>query len=117
MVSYFIKPYYLVNEEQASGILTFDFKLIQNDKEPLVYTSVCGQDCNVSIDMSEFLGKLEVGRWTTVGIPLKCLKRNGLDLKKVTVPLGLISSGTWSFDMGKIYLEGGEGGKHVFPCK
>jgi len=110
-------PMNLVNEEQASGILTFDFKLIQDDKEPLVYTSVCGQDCNVSIDMSEFLGRLEVGRWTTVGIPLKCLKRNGLDLQKVTVPLGLISSGTWSFDMGKIYLEGGEGGKHVFPCK
>ena len=51
-------PMNLVNEEQASGILTFDFKLIQNDTEPLIYTSVCGQDCNVSIDMSEFLGKL-----------------------------------------------------------
>ena len=39
-----------------------------------------------------------------------------LDLKKVTVPLGFIKFGQWSFEMGKVYLEGGEGGKHIYPC-
>jgi hypothetical protein len=24
--------------------------------------------------------------------------------------------GKWSFEIGKIYLEGGEGGKSIFPC-
>ena len=67
-------------------------------------------------DMKEFFGKLSLGDWSTIGVPLKCLKQNGLNLQKITVPMGLLSSGEWEFDIGKVYLEGGEGGKHIYPC-
>ena len=63
-----------------------------------------------------FFGKLAIGNWTTIGIPLKCLKQNGVNLKKITAPMGILSDGNWEFDIGKVYLEGGEGGKHIFPC-
>ena len=110
------KPLNLVSEEEASGILTFDFKVNRKSEEPLIFTSVCGENCNVSLDMKEFFGKLSLGNWNTIGVPLKCLKQNGLNLQKITVPMGLLSSGEWQFDIGKVYLEGGEGGKHIYPC-
>ena len=110
------KPLNLVSEEEASGILTFDFKVNRKSEEPLIFTSVCGENCNVSLDMKEFFGKLSLGNWSTIGVPLKCLKQNGLNLQKITVPMGLLSSGEWEFDIGKVYLEGGEGGKHIYPC-
>ena len=110
------KPLNLVNEEEASGILTFDFRVNKKAKESLIFTSTCGESCSISFDMEDFFGKLTIGNWTTVGIPLKCLKQNGLNLQKITVPMGLLSSGPWEFDIGKVYLEGGEGGKHIFPC-
>ena len=111
------KPLNLVSEEEASGILTFDFKVNQNDTGTFRFLlpSVV-RDCNVSLDMKEFLGKLSLGNWSTIGVPLKCLKQNGLNLQKITVPMGLLSSGEWEFDIGKVYLEGGEGGKHIYPC-
>ena len=97
-------------------ILTFDFKVNRKNEESLIFTSVCGENCNVSLDMKEFFGKLSLGNWSTIGVPLKCLKQNGLNLQKITVPMGLLSSGEWEFDIGKVYLEGGEGGKHIYPC-
>ena len=67
------KPLNLVSEEEASGILTFDFKVNRKSEEPLIFTSVCGENCNVSLDMKEFFGKLSLGNWSTIGVPLKCL--------------------------------------------
>ena len=110
------KPLNLVNEEQASGILTFDLRVNKKSEKPIIFTTVCGNKCNVSFDMQDFFGKLAIGNWTTIGIPLKCLKQNGVNLKKITAPMGILSDGNWEFDIGKVYLEGGEGGKHIFPC-
>ena len=40
----------------------------------------------------------------------------GLDLSKLLIPVGFKTKGNWSIELGKIYLEGGMGGKSIYPC-
>jgi hypothetical protein len=50
-------------------------------------------------------------------MPLKCLKENDVDLSNLFKPLIFNTQGAWSFELGKIYLEGGMGGKSIIPCE
>lgn len=107
----------LQTEEQASGILTFDFRLLKEDLDnPLFYRLDCGTNCDLEIDIRPFILSLEEKKWQTIGLPLKCLKSKGADLRSIDSLIGFSSMGKWKFDIGKIYLEGGEGGKSIFPC-
>ena len=83
----------------------------------MYYLVDCGENCDVELDLTTFINTLQVDRWQTLGIPLKCLKERGVDLKYIESPIGFTSKGTWEFEVGKVYLEGGEGGKSIFPCK
>ena len=118
---WYLEPTEIMNleeEEKASGILTFDFKINKQDSiNPLYYLVDCGENCDVELDLTTFINTLQVERWQTLGIPLKCLKERGVDLKYIESPIGFTSKGTWEFEVGKVYLEGGEGGKSIFPCK
>ena len=107
----------LSKEEEASGILTFDLKVLDDDLlNPLFYKLACGKDCNLEINLSLFLQDFDQGKWHTIGMPLKCLKNKGAELNNIESIIGFSSLGKWSFEIGKIYLEGGEGGKSIFPC-
>ena len=107
----------LSKEEEASGILTFDLKVLGDDLlNPLFYKLACGKDCNIELNLSLFLKGFDQGKWHTIGIPLKCLKNKGTELNNIESIIGFSSLGKWSFEIGKIYLEGGEGGKSIFPC-
>jgi beta-glucosidase len=110
-------PLNWVKEEQASGILTFQIRILETDQmESLFFFSSCGATCGVSLSLGNFLNKIPLNKWATVGIPLNCLKKEGLDLTKLSIPVGLNTKGNWSIEIGKVYLEGGMGGKSIYPC-
>lgn len=51
----------------------------------------CGWPCSGSIAMADFFSSIPEGQWSTVGISLECFSKVGVDLKKVTSPLVLVS--------------------------
>ena len=112
-----LDPISWVKEEEASGVLTFQIKVLEADqKDPLIFFSSCGESCGVSLSLDSYLKKIPHNKWITAGIPLNCMKKNGLDLSKLLIPVGFKTKGNWSIELGKIYLEGGMGGKSIYPC-
>ena len=112
------KPINWEREERASGVLSIQMKVLRKDSnEELYLSSSCGNGCGKSFGLNAFLDKIPKEKWFVLGMPLKCLKESGVDLSSLSKPLIFNTEGSWTFELGKIYLEGGMGGKSIFPCK
>ena len=112
------KPINWEREERASGVLSIQMKVLRKDsKKELYLTSSCGNGCGKSFGLNNFLENIPKDEWFVLGMPLKCLRDNGVDLSNLSKPLIFNTEGNWTFELGKIYLEGGMGGKSIFPCK
>ena len=112
------KPINWEREERASGVLSIQMKVLRKDsKKELYLTSSCGNGCGKSFGLNHFLENIPKDEWFVLGVPLKCLRDNDVDLSNLSKPLIFNTEGNWTFELGKIYLEGGMGGKSIFPCK
>ena len=104
-------------EEKASGVLSIQMKVLQRDSHNEIYfNSSCGDECSVTFGLSKFLENISENEWFILGIPLKCLQDNNVDLSTISKPLGFNTKGSWTLELGRVYLEGGMGGKSIFPC-
>ena len=112
------KPINWEREEKASGVLSIQFKILQKDSQDELYLSAsCGEGCGKSFSLNKFLDKMPKEKWFVLGMPLRCLKENDVDLSNLFKPLIFNTQGAWSFELGKVYLEGGMGGKSIVPCR
>jgi beta-glucosidase len=110
-------PINWLREEKASGVLSIQMKVLRKDSyNELYFKSSCGDDCGITFSLSKFLENIPQDEWFILGIPLKCLKENNLDLSTLSKPLGFNTKGSWTLELGRVYLEGGMGGKSIFPC-
>ena len=92
-------------------------KVLQRDSHNEIYfNSACGDECSVTFGLSKFLENISENEWFILGIPLKCLQDNNVDLSTISKPLGFNTKGSWTLELGRVYLEGGMGGKSIFPC-
>jgi len=62
----------------------------------------CGAGCAGSLAFAETLGGVASGKWTTVGIPLKCFVKAGADVSKVNHPLVIDSSGKLDISISQV---------------
>jgi beta-glucosidase len=53
----------------------------------------CGAGCGGSLPFAETLASLPKGKWQTVGVPLKCFAKAGVDVSKVNQALSIESEG------------------------
>src|SRR5690606_13241269 len=52
-------------------------------------TATCGEDCSGTVAIGTALAALPRGEWTTLAIPLKCLRNAGADTAKLDMPFAL----------------------------
>jgi beta-glucosidase len=64
----------------------------------------CGAGCAGSVDFAETLGGVASGKWTTIGVPLKCFIKAGADVSKVNHPLVIDSSGKLDISLSQAKL-------------
>jgi beta-glucosidase len=64
----------------------------------------CGAGCGGSLPFSDSLAGLTAGKWATVGIPLKCFQKAGVDVTKVNEVLDLQSSGKLDLALSQVKL-------------
>lgn len=53
----------------------------------------CGAGCAGAIDFAATLDGVAKGKWTTIGIPLKCFAKAGADVSKISEPVAISSAG------------------------
>jgi beta-glucosidase len=64
----------------------------------------CGAGCSGSLDFASTLADVPAGKWTTVGVPLKCFVKAGADVSKVNEPLAIQSSGKLDLSLSQVKL-------------
>jgi beta-glucosidase len=64
----------------------------------------CGAGCSGSLDFASTLAGVPAGKWTTIGVPLKCFAKAGTDVSKVNEPLSIASSGKLDLSLSQVKL-------------
>jgi beta-glucosidase len=64
----------------------------------------CGAGCGGSLSFGETLAGVAAGKWTTIGIPLKCFQKAGVDVSKVNEVLDIQSSGKLDLAFSQVKL-------------
>lgn len=74
----------------------------------------CGAGCSGSLDFAATLDTVAAGKWTTIGVPLKCFVKAGADVSKVNEPLSIQTSGKLDLSLSQVKL--GTVADKVYAC-
>jgi beta-glucosidase len=64
----------------------------------------CGEGCGGSLDFAAPLQSLPSGKFQTIGVPLKCLAKAGVDVTKVNAAMTLASAGKLDASFSQVKL-------------
>jgi beta-glucosidase len=76
----------------------------------------CGPGCGAKLPLTDTLAGLEPGRWTTLGIPLKCFAAAGADTSKLDTLLSLQAKGPAQLSLSKVALGAQGDAQKVMAC-
>jgi beta-glucosidase len=74
----------------------------------------CGANCGGTLPFADTLSGISAGKWTTVGIPLKCFQKAGVDVSKVNESLTVQSAGKLDLSLSQVKL--GTVADKVYAC-
>ena len=98
------------------GALMMTFKVDKHPKGIVTQRMDCGWPCSGSIDMTEFFRSVPEGQWSNVGISLSCFAKVGVDLKKVTSPLVLVSKEAFTITINDARVVPNASEKSLINC-
>lgn len=102
---------------KESGVLVINIKTLENDKKEMLYLgSSCGDNCEAVLPFGQLLNDFKIGSWNSVGVDFNCLEKRGLHLSEVIQPLFFSTQGKWSFEIGRVFIDAGTGGKKMLFC-
>jgi beta-glucosidase len=64
----------------------------------------CGASCGGTLPFGDTLAGIPAGKWTTIGVPLKCFQKAGVDVSKVNSALTLESAGKLDLAFSQVKL-------------
>jgi beta-glucosidase len=76
----------------------------------------CGAQCEARLSISKQLSELPIGKWTRLGVPLKCFASLGADLSKLDELMWLETKGKWNVSLSRVGLGALNEAEHVIAC-
>jgi len=98
------------------GALMMTFKVDKYPEGTVTQRMDCGWPCSGSIEMTDFFNSVPEGQWSTVGISLDCFSKVGVDLKKVTSPLVLVSKDPFGITFNDVRVVPNAPEKSLIKC-
>lgn len=98
------------------GALMMTFKVDKHPEGTVTQRMDCGWPCSGSIEMTDFFSSVPEGQWSTVGISLECFSKVGVDLKKVTSPLVLVSKDPFGITLNDVRVVPNAPEKSLIKC-
>ena len=98
------------------GALMMTFKVDKYPEGTVTQRMDCGWPCSGSIEMTDFFNSVPKGQWSTVGISLDCFSKVGVDLKKVTSPLVLVSKDPFGITFNDVRVVPNAPEKSLIKC-
>jgi beta-glucosidase len=74
----------------------------------------CGANCGGTLPFGDTLSSIGSAKWTTVGIPLKCFQKVGVDVSKVNESFTVQSAGKLDLSLSQVKL--GTVADKVYAC-
>ena len=97
-------PVDLSRERNSDAMLVFTVRVDSAPDAPVMLGAACGAGCTGRIDVSEALRTAPPGKWTRIGVPLKCFGGAGADLAKLT-GLFEVSAGALDLSVSRVALD------------
>ena len=93
-----------LNESEQGAVLAMDIKALNTSTQAISVSMFCGNECEGGFILNETLTKSDFNDWQSIGIPLACFAKNGVDLESISHPLVLSSQGDWGIEISDIRL-------------
>lgn len=89
---------------ENDGALYIEIKVITPPSTNVTIGMDCGYPCGGKVSVGKNLKQLKRNEWDMLPIPLNCLTKEGLDLKKVNGPFLMSTDGKLQVELGNIKL-------------
>ena len=96
-------PIDVSRETNGDVLLLVTMRYDQLSNAPIKLSMRCGEGCSGQI-APVALSKLEVGKWQTVGVPIKCFANAGADVSKLDAPFQISTNGSVNFSLSRVAL-------------
>ncbi|MEH6701084.1 glycoside hydrolase family 3 protein [Parasphingorhabdus sp.] len=96
-------PIDISRETNGDVLLLVTMRYEQLSSAPIKLSMRCGEGCGGQIAPAA-LSRLEVGKWQTVGVPIKCFANAGADVSKLDAPFQISTAGSIDFSLSRVAL-------------
>jgi beta-glucosidase len=96
-------PIDISREANGDVLLLVTMRYEQLSSAPIKLSMRCGEGCGGQIAPAA-LSRLEVGKWQTVGVPIKCFANAGADASKLDAPFQISTAGSIDFSLSRVAL-------------
>jgi hypothetical protein len=93
-----------ISNLENDAALYIEMKVIVPPKSNTTIGMDCGYPCGGKVPVGKNLKQLKRGEWDVLPIPLNCLTKEGLDLKKVNGAIVIGTDGKMEIELGDIRL-------------
>jgi beta-glucosidase len=100
-------PIDLQRETNGQMSLAFDYRVDQAPGAAVGLAIECGSACRAEMPIEAQLRKAPQGEWREMKVMLQCFQKNGADLRSVTAPFALTSSGPLQLRIANVRLASG----------
>ncbi|APG62327.1 1,4-beta-D-glucan glucohydrolase [Sphingorhabdus lutea] len=98
--------YDLSRESNGAVAIEIDYRVNKIGDAPvnLISYNIGPQAAGNGIDISAMLKMPAPGEWKTMSVPLSCFEKQGLDMTKIAVPLGISTQGVLDISISRVAL-------------
>ena len=97
----------LRRETNGELVLAVDMMVEEAPSEAVLMRVGCGPGCAGTLDVSELVGAMEPGGWSTLRVHLSCFEKAGADMERVEMPFALTTAGSLALRFANVRLESG----------
>lgn len=108
-------PLDLSREANGEMAIAFDAYLEERPSDMFGLRVDCGDNCFGLVDLSKTLAALELEKWSTVAVRLRCLQAAGADMKHITTPFMLGTQGSAALRVSDVRLVPAEESEAACP--
>ncbi|WND03583.1 glycoside hydrolase family 3 N-terminal domain-containing protein [Temperatibacter marinus] len=84
------------------GVIALDVKIDQALTSPLIYSLLCGDECRLSVDLTQHLTAIVGQGWQRISVPFTCFSKDIKKFKALSSPMVLSTSGEQSLSVSNI---------------
>lgn len=109
------EPLDLSRQTNGDVLLIVDLRIEKLARGKIILSMGCSKTgCSGSVPVGAALRALPKGQWLQVGMPLKCFRAAGAEVRRVDVPFGLKTAAQDTIDITRVAL--GTDPDHLLPC-